>query len=87
MNSGRVVLGQYEHGDLHKVCGLPTHRVLAVTNDGKQKFWRVIGVAWPHSDGEGFFLKLDYLQLNGAQIVIRKPKAEEAETAPEAEAA
>jgi hypothetical protein len=26
-------------------------------------------------------LKLDYLPLNGAQIVIRKPKAEDADTA------
>jgi hypothetical protein len=31
----------------------------------------------PHSDGEGFNLKLAYLPLNGAEIVIRKPKADE----------
>jgi hypothetical protein len=30
-------------------------------------------------DGEGFNLKLDYLPLNGAEIVIRKPKAGEAD--------
>jgi hypothetical protein len=36
---------------------------------------------WPHGDGEGFNMKLDYLPLNGAEIVIRKPKpgADEAE--------
>ncbi len=69
----------------NKTPSLPSHRVYAVTKDGKQKFWRAIGAAWPHSDGEGFFLKLDYLPLNGAQIVIRKPKAEveSAETVPE----
>jgi hypothetical protein len=31
-----------------------------------------------HSDGWGFNVKLDYLPLNGAEIVIRKPKVEEA---------
>lgn len=68
---------------MSKSPSLPTHRVYAVTKEGKQKFWRVIGAAWAHSDGEGFFLKLDYLPLNDAQIVIRKPKANEAEAAPE----
>ena len=51
-----------------------------MTNEGKQKFWRAIGAAWTHEDGDGFSLKLDYLPLiPGAQIVLRKPKAEEAE--------
>ena len=72
----------------NKTPSLPTHRVYAVTKDGKQKFWRVIGAAWPHKDGEGFYLKLDLLPVDkDAQIVIRKPRAEEAETAPEAEPA
>jgi hypothetical protein len=35
--------------------------------------------AWAHKDSDGFSLKLDYLPLiPGAQIVQRKPKAEEA---------
>jgi len=59
----------------------PSHRVYAVTKNGKRSFWRAIGAAWPHSDGDGFNLKLDYLPLNGAEIVIRKPKAEEADAA------
>ena len=62
-----------------KTVNLPSHRVYAVTKEGKQKFWRAIGAAWPHNDGEGFNVKLDYLPLNGAEIVIRKPKADEAE--------
>jgi hypothetical protein len=71
-----------------KTPTLPSHRVYAVTKDGKQKYWRAIGAAWAHEDGEGFFLKLDYLPLiPGAQIVLRKPKADEAEKAPDAEAA
>jgi hypothetical protein len=61
-------------------ANLPSHRIYAVTKDGKQKYWRAIGAAWAHEDGEGFSLKLDYLPLiPGAQIVLRKPKAEEAE--------
>ena len=55
--------------------------VYAVTKNGKQSYWRAIGAVWPHSDGGGFNLKLDYLPLNGAEIVIRKPKADEADTA------
>jgi hypothetical protein len=67
----------------------PSHRVYAVTKNGQRNYWQAIGAAWPHSDGEGFNLKLDYLPLNGAEIVIRKPKpkAEEAEAAPEVETA
>jgi hypothetical protein len=30
-----------------------------------------------HGDGWGFNVKLDYLPLNGAEIVIRKPKVDE----------
>jgi hypothetical protein len=58
---------------------LPSHRVYAVTKNGERNYWREIGAAWPHADGEGFNLKLDYLPLNGAEIVIRKPKAGEAD--------
>jgi hypothetical protein len=53
----------------------PTHRVYAVTRHNNQNYWREIGAAWAHSDGEGFGLKLDYLPLNSAEIVIRKPRA------------
>ena len=63
-----------------QTANLPSHRIYAVTKEGKQKFWRAIGAAWAHEDGDGFSLKLDYLPLiSGAQIVLRKPKAEEAE--------
>ena len=57
----------------------PTHRIFAVTKNGKKKFWQPIGALWAHTDGKGFNQKLDYLPLNGAEIVIRKPKAETAE--------
>jgi hypothetical protein len=54
----------------------PSHRIYAVTKNGERSFWQPIGAAWAHNDGEGFNIKLDYLPLNDADIVIRKPKAE-----------
>ncbi len=57
----------------------PTHRAYAVTKNGDKSFWREIGAVWAHPDGDGFSLKLDYLPLNGADIVIRKPKADAGE--------
>ena len=58
----------------------PTHRVYAVTKtEGSDKgFWTTIGAAWAHQDGKGFSVKLDYLQLTGAEIAIREPRAEQA---------
>jgi hypothetical protein len=63
----------------------PTHRVFAVTKNGKKKFWQPIGALWAHADGKGFNLTLDYLPLNGAQTVVREisdePQAEQADAA------
>ena len=53
----------------------PTHRAYAVTKQGDKSFWREIGAVWQHEDGKGFNLKLDLLPLNGAEIVIREPRA------------
>ena len=57
----------------------PTHRVYAVRKAGGKGHWSEIGAAWAHQDGKGFNVKLDYLPLNGAEIVIREPKAKGAE--------
>jgi hypothetical protein len=54
----------------------PTHRVYAVTKNGDKTFWTEIGAAWSHQDGKGFNVKLDYLPLTGAEIVIREPRTE-----------
>jgi len=54
----------------------PTHRVYAVTKNGDKSYWAEIGAAWAHQDGKGFNVKLDYLPLNGAEIVIREPRTE-----------
>ena len=54
----------------------PTHRVYAVTKNGDKSFWTEIGAAWSHQDGKGFNVKLDYLPLNGAEVVIREPRSE-----------
>ncbi len=53
---------------------VPSHKVYAVTKNGERSFWAEIGACWPHQDGDGFTMKLDMLPLNGAEIVIRKPK-------------
>jgi hypothetical protein len=64
----------------------PSHRVYAVSKKGERSFWREIGAAWPHKEGGGFNVTLDYLPLNGAEIVICKPKPKPGE-APDAEPA
>jgi hypothetical protein len=64
---------------MNKTTNPPSHRVYAVTKNGEKSYWQPIGALWQHGDGEGFNLKLDYLPLNDAEIVIRKPKAETAE--------
>ena len=55
----------------------PTHRAYAVTKRGEKSRWQEIGAAWSHKDGKGFNLKLDYLPLNGAELVLRVPDADE----------
>ncbi|WP_267426766.1 hypothetical protein [Methylobacterium sp. GC_Met_2] len=41
--------------------------------------WLPIGAAWSHQDGEGSSLKLDLIPNAPGRIVLRKPKAAEAE--------
>lgn len=64
---------------MSKSTNRPSHRIYAVSKTGEQTFWTSIGAAFAHRDGDGFNLKLDYLPLNGADIVIRKSKADEVE--------
>jgi hypothetical protein len=52
----------------------PTHKVYAVREGKKKSFWQEIGAAWEHKDGNGFNVQLSLLPLNGAEIVIRKPR-------------
>jgi hypothetical protein len=47
---------------------LPSHRVYAVTKNGQRNYWREIGAAWAHGDGEGFNLKLAGIDLNHIPI-------------------
>ena len=69
---------------MSKTDNRPSHRVYAVTKNGERSLWQPIGAAWVHSDGWGFNVKIDYLPLNGAEIVIRKPKAQLEESDAEA---
>ena len=53
----------------------PTHRAYVVKNftgkDGEEKGrWLEIGSVWPHSNGNGFDVKLEALPIDG-RIVIR----------------
>jgi hypothetical protein len=59
----------------------PSHRVYAVAKRGDTSDWTEIGAVWPHRDGKGFNLKLSFLPLNGADVVIREPlpKADDAD--------
>ena len=54
----------------------PTYRIYSVTKNGDRKAnWQEIGAAWPHKDGKGFNLTFAARPLDGAQIVLREPKA------------
>jgi hypothetical protein len=57
----------------------PTHRVYAVTKSGEKKFWQPIGAMWAHADASGFNLRIDYLPLNDAEIVVRTAGDKQAE--------
>ncbi|MGE0769603.1 MAG: hypothetical protein AB7L90_24445 [Hyphomicrobiaceae bacterium] len=64
----------------------PTHRILAVTRRGEKSYWQDIGCAWTQKDGKGFSLKLEYLPLNGGDIMLREADAADASTADQANA-
>jgi hypothetical protein len=49
----------------------PTHRLYAVTKSGEKKFWQPVGALWAHADSKGFNLRIDYLPLSEADLVIR----------------
>jgi len=66
---------------MSKATKRPSHRIYAVTEGEKGNFWREIGAAWAHGDGDGLTLVFDYLPLNGADIVLRKAKDEEPKAA------
>jgi hypothetical protein len=55
---------------------LPSFRIYSVSkNDEKKSTWQEIGAAWPHKDQKGFNLKFNARPLEGAEIVLREPKA------------
>lgn len=54
----------------------PTLELHAVTKsaDGGKSFWTKIGAAWPHADGDGYSIRLEFLPLVGQSLVLRRPK-------------
>jgi hypothetical protein len=63
----------------------PTHRVYAVTKSGEKSFWQPIGAMWAHADASGFNLRIDYLPLNDAEIVVRVVGDKQAEAGRDAQ--
>jgi hypothetical protein len=55
---------------------LPAYRIYSVSRNGEKKaIWQEIGAAWKHKDGKGLNLSFTAHPLEGAQIVLREPKA------------
>ena len=63
----------------------PTHRLYAVTKSGEKKFWQPVGALWAHADSKGFNLRIDYLPLNDAEIVVRVAGDKQAEAGGDAQ--
>ena len=61
-----------------KTSNKPPNRVSADTKRGEKSHWQDVGAAWANTDQKGLNLKLDYLPLNGAEIVLRVPDPAEA---------
>lgn len=61
---------------------LPAYRIYSVFKpQGKKALWQEIGAAWAHDDGLGFNLSFGARPLEGADVVLRAPKAEHSEAA------
>jgi hypothetical protein len=57
---------------------LPAYRIYSVSKDSEKKsVWTEIGAAWKHKDGKGFNLQFNARPLDGAQVVLRAPKAKQ----------
>jgi len=56
---------------------LPAYRIYSVTNNGadKKAVWQEIGAAWMNKDGKGLKLQFSARPLEGAEIILREPKA------------
>jgi hypothetical protein len=46
------------------------------SREGKKSFWRRIGGAWMHADGNGFNVQLEVLPIDG-RITLRVPSKKE----------
>jgi hypothetical protein len=67
----------HQHDEDRKHVPPPDASVYAVKKTGGDKsLWTEIGAARAHQDGKGFNLKLDFLPIARAEIVIRDPRAE-----------
>jgi hypothetical protein len=61
----------------------PAYRAYTVVKrEGAEDFWLAIGAAFMHQDGDGYNIVLQALPIDG-KIVLRLPKAGEAEERPQ----
>jgi hypothetical protein len=56
-----------------------------VTKNGEKKIWQPIGAMWTHADANGFNLRIVYLLLNDAEIVVRVAGDKQAEASGDAQ--
>lgn len=54
----------------------PTHRVFhEIKSNGKTVRSQELGAIWPHRDGRGFNMRLDYIPVGGGWLTIRATDA------------
>ena len=82
-NSSALRLKNRLSSNLARYSNRPTHRVYAVIKkEGREKgTWLEIGAAWPHRDGKGYGVTLNFIPRSpDAELVIRaiepKPAAQ-----------
>jgi len=59
----------------------PSYRAYTVIKrEGQDDFWREIGAAFPHQDGDGYNIVLQALPIDG-RVVLRLPKDDDPQRA------
>lgn len=56
----------------HHPDSAPDFLAWHVTNRGTKSFWKKVGAAWKHRDGQGYTIQVEVVPING-RIVLRQP--------------
>jgi hypothetical protein len=70
VGAGSQSKGQHHDDRNHQRPPDASH--LCGDQERQKEILAAIGALWAHTDGKGFNQKLDYLPLNGAEIVVRE---------------